>query len=48
MTVDNAASRVAGYTYLDMAHRGGTTNREEMVPVGGVPSARMIYRVDRQ
>ena len=28
----------------------GTTarfDREEMVPVGGVPSARMIYRVDR-
>ena len=26
---------------------GARFDREEMVPVGGVPSARMIYRVDR-
>jgi RimJ/RimL family protein N-acetyltransferase len=26
---------------------GARLDREEMVPVGGVPSARMIYRVDR-
>jgi hypothetical protein len=35
-------SVVIGYTYL-----GARFDREEMVPVGGVPSARMIYRVDR-
>jgi RimJ/RimL family protein N-acetyltransferase len=86
--VENATGRVIGYTYLERAHWGGTTNREvkalmiahafrfartvwfhvspgnarsqralekigarfdreEMVPVGGAPSARMIYRVDR-
>ena len=88
MIVDDAASVVIGYTYLERAHWGGATNREvkalmiahafrfartvwfhvspgnarsqralerigarldrrEMVPVAGVPSERMICRVDR-
>ena len=42
-------SVVIGYTYLERALKriGARLDREEMVPVGGVPSARMIYRVDR-
>ena len=47
--VDNASGRVIGCTYLERALEkiGARLDREEMVPVGGVPSARMIYRVDR-
>ena len=50
MIVDNASGRVIGCTYLERALEkiGARLDREEMVPVGGVPSARMIYRIDRK
>lgn len=49
MIVENATGRVIGCTYLERALEkiGARFDREEMVPVGGVPSARMIYRLDR-
>lgn len=31
-----------------IAAASGPTSRDEMVPVGGVPSTRVIYRVDRE
>ncbi len=40
-------SVVIGYTYLALERIGARFDRREMVPVGGVPSERMIYRVDR-
>jgi hypothetical protein len=48
--VENATGRVIGCTYLERALEkiGARFDREEMVPVGGVPSARMLYRVDRE